>query len=132
MSEPEVVDYLTLDDLLFVTEAVTGRGDMVADPGLLAAAALRPQATVFGEDAYVGLSAKAAALLHSLVTSHPLVDGNKRLGAAGMLLFYDLNGYDITATDDELFDLIVAVADGSLRDVAEIAARLRQWETPRS
>lgn len=124
MSEP---DYLDLDDLYRIVEALVGSIDAVADHGLLAAAAARPGASVFGADAYPDLASKAAALLHSLVTSHPLVDGNKRLGAAAMLVFYDLNGVDLTATDDELFDLVLAVAEGSLREVDKIADELRRW-----
>ncbi len=47
------------------------------DVGPLAAAAARPQATPFGEDATPDLWAKAAALLESVVNNHALVDGNK-------------------------------------------------------
>lgn len=39
---------------------------------------------MFGEDAYPGLDGKAAALLHSLVANHPLVDGNTWLGLAAL------------------------------------------------
>ncbi|MGH3624007.1 MAG: Fic family protein [Sciscionella sp.] len=35
---------------------------------------------MFGQDAYPTLHGKAAALLHSLVSNHALVDGNKRVG----------------------------------------------------
>jgi len=99
----------------------------VRDWGLLESALARPKASVFGEDAYPGLDGKAAALLHSLVTNHALVDGNKRLGLVAVLLFYGMNGYDLTATEDERVDLIVAIADGRLSEVEEIAERLAQW-----
>ena len=65
---------------------------MVADFGLLDAAVHRPGTVLYDNEVYPGVHAKAAALLHSLVTSHPLVDGNKRLGALAMLVFYALNG----------------------------------------
>jgi len=38
------------------------------------------------------LEAKAAALLHSLVRNHALVDGNERLGWLADRGFLDLNG----------------------------------------
>ena len=42
-----------------------------------------------------------------------------------MLLFHGMNGYDLTATEDERVDLIVAIADGRLSEVEEIAERSR-------
>ena len=47
----------------------------VRDIGLLESAVHRPRASVFGQDAYPELQDKAAALLHSLARTHPLVDG---------------------------------------------------------
>ncbi len=55
--------------------------------GLLAAAAARRRITVFGEDAYPTVEDKAAALLHSLVSNHALVDGNKRLAWSAARIF---------------------------------------------
>ena len=39
-------------------------------------------------------------------------------------LFLELNGHRVTATDDELFDLVIAVATRELDTVQEIAERL--------
>jgi death-on-curing protein len=122
-----VTEYLELDDLLSAADAAVGGPAEIRDIGLLDAAAARPKASVFGSDAYPHLDTKAAALLHSIVTSHPLVDGNKRLGWVATRLFYVLNESDIRPTADEAYELIVAVADGSLRDVEAIAGRLATW-----
>lgn len=100
---------------------------MPNDVGILQAAAARPQATAFGDEAYPTLGAKAAALLQSIVAGHPLVDGNKRLGWVAVRLFYVMNGTDIDAPPDEAFDLVVAVAGGDLRDVPAIAGILARW-----
>lgn len=78
-----------------------------------------------GADAYPDLETKAAALLHSLCLNLALVDGNKRLAALGTMIFLDINGHPPTLTNDELFDLTMAVASGELRDVQEIAQGLR-------
>lgn len=122
-----MTEHLDLDDLLAAANAALGRPADVRDVGLLEAAVARTRATVYGEDAYHGLDAKAAALLHSIVTGHALIDGNKRLGWVGVRLFYRLNGNDLRAPADDAFDLIASIADGSLRDVPEIASRLRTW-----
>jgi death-on-curing protein len=124
------IEYLDLDDLVAAAGVALGRHPDVRDWGLLESALARPQASVFGQDAYPALDAKAAALLHSLVTGHPLVDGNKRLGLVALLLFYGMNGYDLTATEDERVELILAIADGRLRDVEKIAELLALWVIP--
>jgi death-on-curing protein len=126
-----VTEYLSLDDLLAAADAALGRSPEVRDIGILEAAVARPRASVYGEDAYPDLDAKAAALLHSVVTGHALVDGNKRLGWVSVRLFYRLNGKDLHAPIDEAFDLVASIADGTLRDVPEIAARLRPWVVDR-
>jgi len=125
-----VTEYLDLDDLLAAAEAAVGSRADVRDIGLLQAAVARPQASAFGNEAYPTLDEKAAALLQSVVAGHPLVDGNKRLGWVAIRLFYRLNDADVRPTPDEAFDLVVSVASGDRRDVAEIAGTLAQWRTP--
>ncbi|HEY2692647.1 MAG TPA: type II toxin-antitoxin system death-on-curing family toxin [Streptosporangiaceae bacterium] len=116
--------YLTLPELLHVAERVLGREPPVRDIGLLEAAVARPQATVFGADAYPDLDTKAAALLHSLARNHALLDGNKRLSLAAVIAFYGVNGRRLTLTNDGAYDLVIAVATGQLDSAEEIAARL--------
>ena len=57
--------------------ALLGDPPPIRDLDLLAAAAARPRASAFGDDAYPDVWTKAAALLHSVVKNHPLVDGNR-------------------------------------------------------
>jgi death-on-curing protein len=119
----EHIDYLSVEDLL---EIAAGIIDDVAvrDAGLLAAAAGRPQVTVFGDEAYPALEEKEAALLHSLVRNHALVDGNKRLAWAATRVFCLLNGRDLAYTVDEAEALMLAAAAGG-PDVPDIATWLR-------
>lgn len=116
--------YLTLPELLRVAQRALGSEPPVRDIGLLEAALARPQATAFGSDAYPDLDAKASALLHSLARNHALVDGNKRLALAGLIAFYGVNGRRLTLTNDEAYELVIAIADGTLNNVEEIAGRL--------
>ena len=122
-----MTEHLDLDELLAAADAALGRTPEVRDIGILEAAVARTRASVYGEDAYPDLDAKAAALLHSIVTGHALIDGNKRLGWVSVRLFYRLNGRDLHAPIDDAFDLVVEIAGGSVRDVPAIAARLRAW-----
>jgi len=126
-----VTDFLETDDLAVIARHVVGPDMHVGDWGLLASAAARPKATVFGEDAYPELADKAAALLSSLVRNHALVDGNTRLGWAATVVFCELNGMDLAPpTEDEAYDLVIGVADGSQVDVPKIAEHLRLWMRP--
>ena len=119
-----MTETIDLDDLLAAATAATGTRPAIRDVGILEAALARPMASAYGAEIYTDLHAKAGALLHSLVTGHALVDGNKRLGWAACRLFYRMNGQDLRMPADAWYELVVSIADGSLRDVSEIAARL--------
>lgn len=119
--------YLELSDLLAAARFSVGSPPEVRDWGLLESAVARPRASVFGEDAYPTVWEKAAALLHSLVRNHALVDGNKRLGITAAALLLHRNGIALSLVEDEAYDLVIAVAEGRA-DVPDIAAALRGWE----
>lgn len=123
--------YLELDELLHVAARAIEAEVAVRDAGLLESALARPRASAFGEDAYPDLDQKAAALLHSLAKNHALVDGNKRLALAATIAFYGLNGRRLTLTNDEAYDLVIAVASGAIDEVPAIAARLVSATEPR-
>ena len=118
-----MIEWLDLEDLLYLADDI-GVGP-VRDIGLLESAAMRPTTTLMGDDAYPSIELKAAALMHSLVCNHALVDGNKRLGWHATVVFLALNGQEPHLSQDEAFDLTMAVASGSVRDVADIAAALK-------
>lgn len=123
--------FLDLDALLHVARRTLNAEPEVRDHGLLESALARPQATVFGEDAYPSVHEKAAALLHSVARNHALVDGNKRLALAAVLAFYGMNGLRLTLTNDEAYDLVINVATGTLDEITDIAAVLERSSTPR-
>jgi death-on-curing protein len=122
------VIYLDLDDLLHVAARTLGEVQ-VRDIGLLESALARPRATAFGEDAYPSMHGKAAALLHSLARTQALIDGNKRLALAATIAFYGLNGFRLTLSNEEAYDLVIAVSTGDLDDVEAISGRLESGTT---
>jgi len=118
-------EYLHTDDLVNLAAGLVGDPPPIRDPGLLGSAASRPQATAFGEDAYPDVWTKAAALLHSVVKNHALVDGNKRLGWLSTAVFLEINGIAVThISNDAVYDFVLGVTTGS-GEVAEIANELR-------
>ena len=128
MTDPSDVDHLTVEDLLEIAAGVLDEVQL-RDPGLLASAAARPATSVFGEDAYPSFAEKAAALLHSLVRNHPLVDGNKRLAWSAGRVFCLLNGRDLELSVDDAEALIVGAARGEL-DVPALAERIASVVRP--
>jgi death on curing protein len=117
------VIFLDLEDLLHVARRTLGDVE-IRDVGLLESASARPRSTAFGEDAYPSIHLKAAALLHSIARNHPLVDGNERVALAATIAFYGLDGFRLTMSNDEAYELVMAVASGDLDDVEQITGRL--------
>lgn len=118
-------EYLELDDLVALAAGLLGAPPPIRDLGLLGAAAARSRASVFGNDAYPDVWTKAAALLHSVVKNHPLVDGNKRLGWLACAVFLDINGVDpTTASNDGVYELVIRVASEPI-DVTDLGQALR-------
>lgn len=120
----ERIDLLTFEDLLEIAAGVMDEV-LVRDAGLLAAAADRPRVTAFGNDAYPTFEDKAAAMLHSLVRNHALVDGDKRLAWAATRVFCILNGSELRYAANDAESFMLAAVAGSL-DVPDIAAWIRR------
>ncbi len=81
---------------------------------------------MFGHDAYPDVWTKAAALLHSIVKNHALIDGNKRLGWLATAVFLELNRVSVTsASNDDVYDLVMDVAGGD-PGLPTIAAKLER------
>lgn len=110
--------YPTYSELIFINGLLLNDADLqtgkkkVRDIDLLLAAADRPRASVFGEDAYPTLSGKAAVLLHSVSRNHPFTDGNKRTGTVGALFLLAVNGYKVKWNQKSAVNRIINVAEG--------------------
>jgi len=123
-------EFLSLEDLLDIVSAL--KIGPVRDLGLLNAAALRPQTTLMGQDAYPSTAAKAAALLESLTKNHALIDGNKRLGWAACSVFLSLNALPIrdTVSNDDVYELVIAVASSQIT-MERGCGTLAEWTATR-
>lgn len=69
-----------------------------------------PQLAVFGKELYPTIFDKAAAYARTIITEHPFLDGNKRTGMMSAFTFLEINGYRMTATDDDVFDYALVIA----------------------
>ncbi|MEP6465074.1 MAG: type II toxin-antitoxin system death-on-curing family toxin [Parafilimonas sp.] len=83
------------------------------DSEALESALLRPFQTFESINLYPDPLYKAAAIIESIITNHPFIDGNKRTGYVLMRLFLNSNDLDITATEQEKFDFVISIASGN-------------------
>ena len=97
----------------------------VRDIELLKSAIGMPSATFGGEFLHPSVIEMAAAYLYHLVENHPFVDGNKRVGAMAALIFLDMNGFEIDASDEDFTAMVLKVASGEMMK-SEISLFLRQ------
>jgi death-on-curing protein len=112
-----VPEFLTLDEVLAIHAHQVDRygGALgIRDARLLDSALAMPRATFGAELLHPTVFEQAAAYLFHLVKNHPFVDGKKRVGLATALVFLRLNGIRIRATNDEMVELVIGVAAGSL------------------
>lgn len=120
--------FLDVDDVIELHASqleLFGGGAGLRDQGLLESAVAQPQASFGGQLAHDGLFAMAAAYLFHLVSNHPFVDGNKRIGLLAALVFLDLNGVSIAHPTEALYELTMGVAEGRI-DKAAVAAELER------
>jgi len=82
----------------------------IRDENLLKSAHQQPLQTYGGQELYPTILEKSATLGFGIVKNHPFVDGNKRTGAAAMILLLELNGYSFQVTNDELANTILNLA----------------------
>lgn len=124
--------FLTLDEILAIqAEQIQRYGgtEGLRDRGLLESAIAMPAASYAGEFLHSNLFEMAAAYLFHLCNNHPFLDGNKRTALAACLAFLWLNDLEIVADPDEIAELVLAVADGSVGK-AQLAVYLEGRSRP--
>ena len=82
------------------------------DKGALESALSRPYSTFDQKDLYPSPIDKAAAILESIVTNHPFIDGNKRIGYVLMRMTLLQAGLDIDAGHDDKYEFIMSISKG--------------------
>ena len=90
---------------------------------LLESALNRPNQAANFEHA--DLIRQAASLCFGLVKNHPWIGGNKRTATYLMETFLEMNGFDVTATNDEIVEMVLVVESDAWK-VEEIENWLRE------
>ena len=109
--------FLTLDIVHQIHQRMVtefGGDPGVRDEGLAASAVAMPAQAFGGELLHRDVPSQTAAYLFHICRNHPFVDGNKRTALAAAELFVLLNGHVLKATNEELVELTLGVAEGTL------------------
>ncbi|MEO0367207.1 MAG: type II toxin-antitoxin system death-on-curing family toxin [Pseudomonadota bacterium] len=115
MIEPKWVSAEVVLALHSILLAEHGGAEGIRDNTLLESALNRPkQKFVYNNDA--SLFALAAAYSFGLVRNHPFVDGNKRTAFTVGVLFLELNGQKLIASEPEATIRFNNLADGTLNE----------------
>ena len=104
----EAIHYILVDDFRKSRDPIDPPG--VRDRKLLESAAFRPHTAIGETEKYPTVAMAAAALFHAVVHDHAFFNGNKRTALVALLVFLDKNGYILSASQDELFDYVLAIA----------------------
>jgi death-on-curing protein len=107
-------------------EAFGGAHGLRDRNGLESALGAAEQTYAYTDD----IAEAAAQYCVSLSRNHPFLDGNKRVAAACMLVFLDLNGIEPAFGSTELFEWTMEAAVGAI-DRAQLAARVRARIKPK-
>jgi death on curing protein len=103
-------DALALHDRLLVLH---GGAAGLRDDALLKSALARPQQHLAYADS-PDIIDLAAIYTAGIIRNHPFVDGNKRTGFVVGILFLELNGYRLTASEEDAAQAVLELAGGNL------------------
>jgi len=97
--------------------ALDGGAVGVRNVGLLQSALARPQQlNAYGEAP--DTIDMAAAYTVGIVRNHPFVDGNKRTGFVVGVPFPELNGYRLTASEEDATQAVLGLAAGMIDEAS--------------
>lgn len=95
-----------------------GGAEGVRDQGLLESALDRPRHLFAYSDPKSDIPTLAAAYAFGISRNHAFIDGNKRASYVVCRTFLILNGFDLTASQQERCQTFVALATGELSEEA--------------
>jgi death on curing protein len=86
----------------------------ILNPNALDAAIHMPQQTHDGQYLHSTIYEMAAAYAYYLVLDHAFVEGNKRTARMTMVTFLELNGLEITVSEDETVEVMMSIENKTM------------------
>lgn len=103
--------------------SATGGSIGVLDSGKLEAALARPLTIVFDYEPFPTPALKVAALIDSIITTHPFKDGNKRTAMRLGLALLEFNFPQIAIPTDDAIEAIAVGVNNGVVTIPQVA----QW-----
>jgi death-on-curing protein len=120
------VRFLTLAEALAIAQQITEIDAITLANAsridLLDSALHAPQANYGNTDFYPNFFDKAAVLCSRISQNHALPDGNKRLSWMCLVIFCDMNGWQLHVEKNEAVQMMVELAEGGINEV-----QLARW-----
>ena len=122
MSEPTWINLRAIQ--AFHDQQINEHGGLpgLRDEGLLLSALSRPENAYHCSDPKPDLAELAAAYGFGFAKNYPFNDANKRTALIAMRLFLRLNGYDLAASPEDKYKMIIRVAASNISE-----NELAQW-----
>jgi len=95
---------------------VTGGLDGIRDEAMLDSALASAFQTFGGVELFPSTIEKIARVAYGLVSNHPFIDGNKRIGTFVMLVLLELNELSAEFTDDDIIHVGLEMANANMDD----------------
>jgi len=111
-----MIDRITVEEIHNILIDKFGGSKGIRDTGSLLSALARPYATFDQQELYPKTIEKAAAIFESVIINHPFIDGNKRVAYVLMRLVLLESGFDISATQNEKYEMTIAASKGDLKN----------------
>ena len=121
-------DYPNVGETIAIHDSLIdefGGSSGLRDEGALASAIMRPQLRY-----YESLIEEGAALMESLATNHPFIDGNKRTALAVTDVFLSLNGNFIDCHSRETYAFFMRLFEMNSVRFAQLHAWLKETVKP--
>ena len=88
----------------------------VRDEAMLDSALSAAFQTFDGVELYPSTIDKIARIAYGLVSNHPFMDGNKRIGTYVMLVLLELNQIVVNFSDEDVIHIGLELASGKMND----------------
>lgn len=111
------ITFIPKDILLYFYEQLIetyGGTFGIRDENLLDSALNQPKVTFENKYLNDSIMKMAATYGYHLCNDHPFIDGNKRIALVAMDVFLQYNGFEIIASEKEVYKMMMQLSSGNL------------------